>query len=426
LEKIKAAIKKRKKLYKLIVTCISFIRDFIRDRKTLYYATLKIQTLINHRYKLHSYRIMSVKDYCTKNNLPYRVVVGEKTRDICVPAFFGERDKEVNRTSVSPEIYVAELFEVDIIGANSFLTKVGCCLYDMAVMDDEKRYDLRFESLKIVNKNNAIVGSFDSGQAIDEAVFLLGFASFNYFHFTIELMSKLKFIDSHEEYHHIPILIDEIVLKIPQLKQLFQAMNKYNHQIIPIEKQRRYMVKRLIYPSDSSWMPINVKDDVSLKDEDFMVAKEGIEYVQQTVLKKINSNTNKLIATNRKIFISRKHNKRLINEEEVIELFLKNGFEIIYPEEFSFKEQVEMFSNAKYVAGTTGAAFTNIIYCSSNATIICIIPKKYKFYMYSTIGKLLGLKPVFLDARITKKGKKISGDQFELDLNYCKEFLKTL
>jgi len=46
--------------------------------------------------------------------------------------------------------------------------------------------------------------------------------------------------------------------------------------------------------------------------------------------------------------------------------------------------------------------------------------------MYSTIGKLLGLKPVFLYARVTKKGKKILGDQFELDLNYCKEFLKTL
>lgn len=46
--------------------------------------------------------------------------------------------------------------------------------------------------------------------------------------------------------------------------------------------------------------------------------------------------------------------------------------------------------------------------------------------MYSTIGRIVQLSLVFLDARVIKKGRKISRDQYELDLNYCKEFLKTL
>jgi len=290
LEKIKAAIKKRKTLYLIALFFVKIfwaIHRFVKERNALHHLVLKIKTLINTRYKLNSYQIISVKEFCSKNNLKYLVVEKEQTREVCIPNYYGYREGKSIRTAISPEIYIAELTDAEIIGANSFIIADDYCLYDMATMDDEKRYDLRCESLKTIDKNNiALVMSINSNQILEEAIFLIGFASSNYFHFTIELLSRLKYIDLFEEYRQIPLLIDEIVFEIPQFRELLQAMNKYNHQIIPIEKQRRYMVKRLIYPSDSSWMPINVKDDVSLKDEDFMVAKEGIEHVQQTVLKK--------------------------------------------------------------------------------------------------------------------------------------------
>lgn len=211
-------------------------------------------------------------------------------------------------------------------------------------------------------------------------------------------------------------------MKMPQFNEFLQTINKYNHPIIPIKNQHGYLVKRLIYPSDIAWMPINIKDDEHLKYYDFMVAKSGIEYIRNMVLNATN------LKGNRKIFVSRKNynNQRLVNEKEVAELFIQYGFEVIYPEELSFMEQVEIFSTAKCVAGATGAAFTNIIYCPYETTFICIIPKEYNFYMYSTIAKIISIHSVFLDARVIKYGRKFSGDQFKLDLNYCREFLKTL
>ena len=424
-KKIKKAIKKRKTIYLIYLFLVKkgwAIYHFIRERNTLYHLALIIKTLINTRYKLNSYQIISVKEFCSKKNLQYLVMEKEQAREICIPSYYGYREGESIKTAISPEIYIAELTDAEIIGASSFIIVDDYCLYDMATMDDEKRYDLRCESLKTIDKNNiALVMSFNSNQTFEEAIFLIGFASGNYFHLTIEILSRLKYIDLFEEYRQIPLMIDKIVFKIPQFRELLQTMNKYNHPVVPIEREYRYKVKRLIFPSYNTWLPFNLKDDECLIYKDFMVANSGIEYVRNTILNKLN------LEGNRKIFVSRKnYSQRLANEKVVVELFSQYGFEIIYPEELSFHKQVELFSHAKYVAGVTGAAFTNITYCPNNATVICIMPREYDACLYSTIGNTIKIKSIFLDARVVKKGSKISVDQYELDVNYCTEFLKTL
>lgn len=412
-------IKKSKTLYTILLKIYLFIRDHHR----LYYLALKIKTLINTKYNLESYQIISVLGFCSKKNLKYLVVEKEQHREVCIPIFWGYREGEAIRSAISPEIYIAEIYDSEIIGANSFIIADDYCLYDMAAMDEESRYDLRYESLKYIDKNNvALVMSINSKQTIEEAIFLIGFASSNYYHFTVEILSRLKYIDFFEEYRQMPLLIDKVVFDIPQFRELLQTMNKYKHPIIPIQRQQRYKVKKLIFPAYNTWMPINVKDNEDLISKDFMVANSGIEYVRNTVLK------DNIAEGDRRIFVSRKNynNQRLVNEIEVVELFKQYDFEIIYPEDLSFHEQVEIFSRAKYVAGASGAAFTNIIYCPYKTTIVCIIPREYNFCMYSTIGKIVHLNSVYLDARIIKNGRKISVDQFELDLNYCKQFLETL
>lgn len=422
LDKIKKAIKKQKKLYVFLLKVYQVMYKFIRERKKLYYLMLRMKTFVNNRYKFNSYQISSVKEFCSKNNLRYLIVEKEQLREVCIPHYYGNQETEEIKKAISREIYVAELINAKIVGANSFIIADDYCLYDMAIADKDKRYDLRFESLKIIDKNCAFIEYIGTNQVFEEAIFIIGFAPDNYYHVSVEILSRLQYIDYYEEYRSIPLLIDEIVLKVPQYRDLLEKINKYNHPIIPIEREHMYKVKRLIYPSYNTWMPINVKDRSNIRVEDFLVANSGVEYIRNNILEETK------LEGYRKIYISRKNinNKRLFNNTEVAEMFAKYGFEIIFPENLSFEEQVEIFSQAKYIAGSTGAALTNILYCPSNATIITIIPKEYNFHLYSTISKIINLQSIYLDAKIIKKGKNISGDQFELDLNYCNDFLKTL
>ena len=71
------------------------------------------------------------------------------------------------------------------------------------------------------------------------------------------------------------------------------------------------------------------------------------------------------------IFLSRENapNRRIINEEEVIKLIskiLKTNVAKIFLEEFSLKQQIELFNNSSHVFGAQGQAFIGCLF-SHNA-----------------------------------------------------------
>ena len=81
----------------------------------------------------------------------------------------------------------------------------------------------------------------------------------------------------------------------------------------------------------------------------------------------------------------------LINENEIKDYLASEGFEIIKPEEFPFKEQVKIFSSAKFVIGLFGAAMMMLSFCKKNTKVIEIKPK-LSGNEFKNISKLLKLK----------------------------------
>jgi len=426
LEKTNGAFKKENKILKFLLFCAMHTYLFIRNRHILYVIMISIRAFVTPHRKLYRFPMMGVKKYCLKNQLKISVVEPETDRLVCTPKYFGSFEQEEIHILKSPEIYLADLYDVDIIGANSIIMKDQYCLYDMFELDTLKRYDFEFASIKTMDRDDkAIIVAMDTGIIIEEGIFLLGFGSSNYFHLTVELIAKLKYIDNEPEIRSLPILVDESIMKVPQFRQMIEVVNIHERQIIPLKSGHKYRVKRLVFPSDCSWMPINIKNNTSLDIQDFRVAEGNLRYVRETVMK--NLKIEKCVPT-RKIFISRKsqYSGRLINEAEVSQLFGQYGYEVIYPEDLTFEQQVRVFSEAKYIAGVTGAGLTNILYCSPGTTFICIIPQKHNFYMYSTIAKMMALNPVFLDAQVLRQGDKGSSDKFILPIDYCSAFLDTL
>ncbi len=238
----------------------------------------------------------------------------------------------------------------------------------------------------------------------------------------MEIIARLNFIEAHTKDKKIPLLVDKVVLETPQYRELLEKFNVYKRDILLIENNYKYMVKELIYCSDVAWMPINVKKDVKLEPQDSMICKKNIQNIRSLIMN--NSNN----CGDKKIFISRRNTKnvRLVNEGEILELFKKYGFDIVYPEELSFKEQVKLFGSSQIIAGVSGAGFTNTIYAHKDATVICIIPKEYNFFIYSTISKVLGLKSIYLNPSIIERKNVISEECYEMDLDYCELFLKSL
>ncbi len=78
----------------------------------------------------------------------------------------------------------------------------------------------------------------------------------------------------------------------------------------------------------------------------------------------------------RKIYISRSRSakRRITNEAELLPILARFGFEVVFPEELSYRQQVQLFSETRVIVGAHGAGFTNTFFCQ-NATILELHPE---------------------------------------------------
>ena len=102
-----------------------------------------------------------------------------------------------------------------------------------------------------------------------------------------------------------------------------------------------------------------------------MVKEWSIKYLNKIYKSRSNLKKYEKIFINRDQFklIDKNNLKRyseyrvLINEDEIKSYLTSIGFITIKPEEYSFSDQLKMFSSAKYVVGLYGAAMMMLAFC---------------------------------------------------------------
>ena len=73
-----------------------------------------------------------------------------------------------------------------------------------------------------------------------------------------------------------------------------------------------------------------------------------------------------------KLYVSRQlaPRRKVINEDEIINILEKYGFTIFHPENYTFLEQVAIFSRVKYLVGEHGSGLTNLIFMSKKTSVL--------------------------------------------------------
>lgn len=89
----------------------------------------------------------------------------------------------------------------------------------------------------------------------------------------------------------------------------------------------------------------------------------------------------------RRIYLSREgaYSPRTVrNEAKVIAAFQAHGFELVSPASLSFRQQIDLFSQAKVIAGNHGSAFANMVFAPPGAQIIDLMPEHWVGYWGDT------------------------------------------
>jgi hypothetical protein len=77
--------------------------------------------------------------------------------------------------------------------------------------------------------------------------------------------------------------------------------------------------------------------------------------------------------------------RKITNEEDLLPVLDEYGFEVVFPEQLSFRETVQLFQAAEVVCGLHGANLSNICFCNPGATLIEIYhPQHPEIYFWTT------------------------------------------
>lgn len=188
--------------------------------------------------------------------------------------------------------------------------------------------------------------------------------------FLLQLDTLLRFYEDQSKIDDVELIIDIVAIKNRNygawISEIFNN-KKIRHRIV----------------DSSEYDYLNVNNFVEIKNQDFE---------QNGIFRNLYNNTLSFVSNNpvqqpfRKVLISRKitpniwyDEKRIDDHEKLEKIFIDNGFEICYPEEFkTFSEQVTYFNETKVLCGISGGGLTNSIFMQSGGKIL-ELTTSYKF-----------------------------------------------
>ncbi len=239
---------------------------------------------------------------------------------------------------------------------------------------------------------------------IEKAIFLGGNGCANYYHWLIEILPKLEYIDELSNYTDYPLLVSEDVCSVKNLRDALNALNP-DRAIVSVKSRTNHIVQNLVYINAPNECPFNLQRKQVLLPSDFYFRKSSIDYIRRKLIQNVHAaNASK----RQRIFMARRPGRRDYNQDQVFSILEPLGFHKVFMEELSFHEQIELMSNAEFIAGPTGAAWTNLVFCRPGTKCLCwMADESAGFSAFSNLAVLVGADMHYVTYRagVTTTGK---------------------
>jgi len=194
----------------------------------------------------------------------------------------------------------------------------------------------------------------------DNTYLLIHHPWFNYYHWLMECVFRAWMIRDKKD--EMILLLPEQYGKTDFIMAPLQPFNFKRIYFIPAGKS--LMVRNLCIPQ--------IKQKVDSYDSKMM------QDVRRFLLDYALNETGININLGERIYISRKKalRKRVENEDEIVPILLKYGYTIVNNEDYSFWEQVVLYSKARHLVSIHGSGLTNMFFMDEGASVLEFHKKK--------------------------------------------------
>ncbi|BAQ62330.1 tetratricopeptide TPR_2 [Geminocystis sp. NIES-3708] len=214
-------------------------------------------------------------------------------------------------------------------------------------------------------------------------IILAGLANDIYFHWLFDILPRIKLLELAKiNYREIDyFLVDN---RTNFQKETLEIFGIPHDKILPLSFPLHIQAENLIvpsFPSTIAWMP-----------------PWSCDYLRNKIL----DNKDIQNQERKRLYISRKNssNRRLINEDEVVNILLNYNFEIVNLEFLSVKKQGELLSTAEIVVSSHGSGLSNLVFCQPNTKVIEIFAPNYVYPCYWLVSNLINLDYYYLIGEI--------------------------
>ena len=104
-------------------------------------------------------------------------------------------------------------------------------------------------------------------------------------------------------------------------------------------------------------------------------------------------------------------------EKSIEDLFKKNGYTIIYAEDYTLKQQIKLFSSAKVIASVSGTGLFNTFWCNKDTKVFEILAVQEYKYHYKEFAEYSGTDHSYIDVVGLSDEDSTKKIQSEIDKN---------
>ena len=276
---------------------------------------------------------------------------------------------EIGFSYTMPAAYYYELNDI-VISDYFIFSKKG-----LVLRETFSNYKRKVGFIKLVAKNLAYLISGKTGSKNGKHFWAIDEWSLNYFHWFTEVLPKYYYLKSKEE--TISLLLPDSY-RNHSFITVSLSMLDISHDWL---SRKSTKIKFLYFPEISA------------------VSGNNLPGVLKKIGNGIVKGCNAGNVSNQRIYISRKFARfrRVINEDELLPILEKFGFQVCYFESMNFQEQVKLVNGAEIILGMHGAGMMNMIFMPENRKVVeFIIGGKGHNNCYYSMANSMGHKYYYL------------------------------
>lgn len=247
---------------------------------------------------------------------------------------------------------------------------------------------------------------------LDTACSLVNAANHVYGHWITDCLMRLEGVERYQEMTgRKPLLIINPNLRawqVDSLKLLGYGVDDYIQWKWNL---KRFNVERLVVPS--------------FRRQGTWIEPSACQWLRQRMLSNLPPIEKQELPFSRRIYISRMKGsgRRVINEDEVMEVLKPFGFISYTLENMNFLEEVRLFSQAEIIVGSHGSGLTNMVFSQNQPTIIDLFGSWYTNWFFN-LSASLGCQYACLKCQSSGQDYRLTRDNIIVDTAKLKQLVE--